>query len=86
MDRRRRTPPCRSSRDARSSPTAAWRPTSSTTTASTCRTSPRSRSSTTSGAGTCCCGYYGEYVDIAARAGAAVQLETPTWRASRRLG
>jgi homocysteine S-methyltransferase len=26
--------------------------------------------------------YYGDYVDIARRAGAAVQLETPTWRAS----
>jgi S-methylmethionine-dependent homocysteine/selenocysteine methylase len=26
--------------------------------------------------------YYGEYVDIAKRAGAALQLETPTWRAS----
>ena len=26
--------------------------------------------------------YYGEYVDIAKRAGAGLQLETPTWRAS----
>ena len=26
--------------------------------------------------------YYGEYVDIARRAGTAVQLDTPTWRAS----
>jgi S-methylmethionine-dependent homocysteine/selenocysteine methylase len=26
--------------------------------------------------------YYGEYVDIAKRAGAAVQLDTPTWRAN----
>jgi S-methylmethionine-dependent homocysteine/selenocysteine methylase len=26
--------------------------------------------------------YYGEYVDIAQRAGAGLQLETPTWRAS----
>jgi S-methylmethionine-dependent homocysteine/selenocysteine methylase len=26
--------------------------------------------------------YYGEYVSIAARAGVALQLETPTWRAS----
>lgn len=26
--------------------------------------------------------YYGDYVDIARRAGAALQLETPTWRAS----
>lgn len=26
--------------------------------------------------------YYGEYVEIAERAGAALQLETPTWRAS----
>jgi homocysteine S-methyltransferase len=26
--------------------------------------------------------YYGEYIAIAARAGVAVQLETPTWRAS----
>lgn len=31
-------------------------------------------------------GYYGEYVAIAARAGAAVQLETPTWRASSDWG
>lgn len=31
-------------------------------------------------------GYYGEYIDIARRAGAAVQLETPTWRASRDWG
>jgi homocysteine S-methyltransferase len=30
--------------------------------------------------------YYGDYVDIARRAGAAVQLETPTWRASRDWG
>jgi len=30
--------------------------------------------------------YYGEYVSIAARAGAAVQLETPTWRASSDWG
>ncbi len=30
--------------------------------------------------------YYGEYVDIAARAGIALQLETPTWRASRDWG
>lgn len=27
-------------------------------------------------------GYYSEYVDIARRAGAGLQLETPTWRAS----
>jgi homocysteine S-methyltransferase len=26
--------------------------------------------------------YYGDYIDIARRAGAAVQLDTPTWRAS----
>jgi homocysteine S-methyltransferase len=31
-------------------------------------------------------GYYRDYVDIAARAGAALQLETPTWRASRDWG
>jgi S-methylmethionine-dependent homocysteine/selenocysteine methylase len=31
-------------------------------------------------------GYYGEYVDIARRAGAALQLETPTWRASSDWG
>jgi len=30
--------------------------------------------------------YYGEYVDIARRAGAGLQLETPTWRASRDWG
>jgi homocysteine S-methyltransferase len=34
--------------------------------------------------------YYGDYVDIARRAGTALQLDTPTWRASpdwgRRLG
>jgi S-methylmethionine-dependent homocysteine/selenocysteine methylase len=30
--------------------------------------------------------YYAAYVDIARRAGAAVQLETPTWRASRDWG
>ena len=30
--------------------------------------------------------YYGQYVDIAKRAGAAVQLETPTWRASSDWG
>ncbi|GAA1033578.1 homocysteine S-methyltransferase family protein [Virgisporangium ochraceum] len=30
--------------------------------------------------------YYGPYVDIARRAGAGVQLETPTWRASRDWG
>ncbi|GIF21860.1 S-methylmethionine-dependent homocysteine/selenocysteine methylase [Actinoplanes tereljensis] len=30
--------------------------------------------------------YYGDYVDIAARAGAALQLETPTWRASADWG
>jgi homocysteine S-methyltransferase len=30
--------------------------------------------------------YYNEYVAIAKRAGAAVQLETPTWRASRDWG
>jgi S-methylmethionine-dependent homocysteine/selenocysteine methylase len=30
--------------------------------------------------------YYRDYVDIARRAGAAVQLETPTWRASRDWG
>ena len=30
--------------------------------------------------------YYGEYVDIAKRAGAALQLETPTWRASSDWG
>jgi homocysteine S-methyltransferase len=30
--------------------------------------------------------YYGEYVDIARQAGAAVQLETPTWRASQDWG
>lgn len=30
--------------------------------------------------------YYGEYIAIAARAGAAVQLETPTWRASADWG
>ena len=30
--------------------------------------------------------YYEEYVDIARRAGAGVQLETPTWRASRDWG
>lgn len=30
--------------------------------------------------------YYGEYVAIAAKAGAAVQLETPTWRASADWG
>jgi S-methylmethionine-dependent homocysteine/selenocysteine methylase len=30
--------------------------------------------------------YYGEYVAIARRADAAVQLETPTWRASRDWG
>ena len=30
--------------------------------------------------------YYGEYVDIARKAGAALQLETPTWRASRDWG
>lgn len=30
--------------------------------------------------------YYDEYVDIARRAGAALQLETPTWRASRDWG
>ncbi len=30
--------------------------------------------------------YYGEYVDIARRAGAAVQLETPTWRANTDWG
>lgn len=30
--------------------------------------------------------YYEEYVDIARRAGAALQLETPTWRASRDWG
>ncbi len=31
-------------------------------------------------------GYYRDYVDIAERAGAALQLETPTWRASRDWG
>lgn len=31
-------------------------------------------------------GYYDQYVDIARRAGAAVQLETPTWRASADWG
>jgi homocysteine S-methyltransferase len=30
--------------------------------------------------------YYGEYVDIAKRAGTALQLETPTWRASADWG
>jgi homocysteine S-methyltransferase len=30
--------------------------------------------------------YYDEYVDIARRVGAGVQLETPTWRASRDWG
>jgi S-methylmethionine-dependent homocysteine/selenocysteine methylase len=30
--------------------------------------------------------YYREYVDIASRAGAALQLETPTWRASQDWG
>ncbi len=30
--------------------------------------------------------YYREYIDIAKRAGAAVQLETPTWRASSEWG
>ena len=30
--------------------------------------------------------YYGAYVDIARRTGAALQLETPTWRASRDWG
>jgi S-methylmethionine-dependent homocysteine/selenocysteine methylase len=30
--------------------------------------------------------YYEDYVDIAARAGAALQLETPTWRASADWG
>jgi homocysteine S-methyltransferase len=30
--------------------------------------------------------YYGEYVDIARRASAGLQLETPTWRASRDWG
>jgi homocysteine S-methyltransferase len=30
--------------------------------------------------------YYGEYVDIARQAGASVQLETPTWRASADWG
>ena len=30
--------------------------------------------------------YYDGYVDIARRAGAAVQLETPTWRASADWG
>jgi homocysteine S-methyltransferase len=30
--------------------------------------------------------YYGEYVDIARRAGAGVQLDTPTWRASADWG
>ena len=30
--------------------------------------------------------YYGDYVDIARRAGAAVQLDTPTWRASADWG
>ncbi|GAA2650747.1 homocysteine S-methyltransferase family protein [Paractinoplanes durhamensis] len=30
--------------------------------------------------------YYGDYVDIARRAGAALQLETPTWRASADWG
>jgi S-methylmethionine-dependent homocysteine/selenocysteine methylase len=30
--------------------------------------------------------YYGEYVEIARRAGAALQLDTPTWRASPDLG
>ncbi|MGN9907162.1 homocysteine S-methyltransferase family protein [Phytohabitans sp. LJ34] len=30
--------------------------------------------------------YYGEYVDIARRAGAGLQLETPTWRASQAWG
>ncbi|HMG42390.1 MAG TPA: homocysteine S-methyltransferase family protein [Acidimicrobiales bacterium] len=30
--------------------------------------------------------YYEDYVDIARRAGAALQLETPTWRASRDWG
>lgn len=30
--------------------------------------------------------YYGEYVDIARRAGAGLQLETPTWRASQDWG
>lgn len=30
--------------------------------------------------------YYGDYVDIARRAGAGLQLETPTWRASRDWG
>jgi homocysteine S-methyltransferase len=30
--------------------------------------------------------YYGEYVDVARQAGAAVQLETPTWRASQDWG
>jgi len=30
--------------------------------------------------------YYGEYVDIARQAGASVQLETPTWRASQDWG
>ena len=79
-------PPCPSWRAARSSPTAGWRPTSSTTTASSCPTSRRSRSSTTSGAGSCCWRYYGDYVDIAERAGAALQLETPTWRASSDWG
>ena len=31
-------------------------------------------------------GYYRDYVDIAKRAGAALQLETPTWRASSDWG
>lgn len=31
-------------------------------------------------------GYYSEYVDIARRAGVALQLDTPTWRASRDWG
>ncbi|MGH9209224.1 MAG: homocysteine S-methyltransferase family protein [Acidimicrobiales bacterium] len=30
--------------------------------------------------------YYDEYIDIARRAGAALQLETPTWRASQDWG
>ena len=30
--------------------------------------------------------YYGEYVDIAKRAGVALQLDTPTWRASQDWG
>jgi homocysteine S-methyltransferase len=79
-----RPPTCRSvDRPLR---TAASRPTSSSTAASTSPSSPPTHCSPNVAGRELLTGDYDAYASIAARAGAGLLLETPTWRANRDWG